>query len=316
MVILKSDTIKNIKADYNQLFQNKHTLSIGFKEVIKMKDNGSITERDLIITKFLFRFNFATPEQIHQYLEVVYPEMAATTEVIESRMNKLVQYRVLNKFILVEDPEAKPQDRANYPSESLEIFCMDLGGRHLLANYSNEEVNNWYTVETMKTSKLIQKELFVASFYINLRKTTGDRIKFFNINPEMRVGRQSITPSFEFCLDDKGTNLYYVGEIVLDVDMPGEFRSKSINLESLFNTNAWKKYYYDVKSAPPLLIVAESDFIALDASRMFYQMTEINKFRVTTIERMQKPFYETGVFMKYVDKAQELFEVASSKFNQ
>lgn len=316
MVILKSDTIRGIKPQFKQLFENQHTLNIGFKEVIKMKECGTITERDLIITKFLFKFNFATVDQIHDYLTILNPEMASNPEAIKNRLNKLVQYRVLNKFILVEDQEAKINEKGSYPEDSLEVYCMDVGGRYLLANYSNEEVADWYTVLTMKISELVQKELFVTQFYINLIRSSGDKVVFFNINPKMNVGRQSINPHFELCLNDNGKRAYYIGEVVLEIDMPGEFRGRAIKYESLLKTNGWKKYFHDIENAPPLLIVSESDYVALDASQMLHGMTEMDKFRATTIDRMEQPFYENGTFLKYENREGILQAVTLTKFKK
>lgn len=54
-----------IPAGYKQTFQNKFTSSISKNEVIKMKNEGKLTDRDLEIAKFLFKFRFATVEQIY-----------------------------------------------------------------------------------------------------------------------------------------------------------------------------------------------------------------------------------------------------------
>lgn len=314
MVSLKEDNIYGIKEGYNQVFKNQHTLSIGHKEIIKMRTVGEITDRDLIITKFLFNFTFATSLQVMEYLSIEHPEMSTSEIAIKSRLDKLVQYRVLNKFKLYEgelDPNKRYEDLTD---DALEIYCMDLGGRYLLANFSNEETSNWYTVRTMKISEVIKRELYTTEFYIKLMKSSGPKIKFFNINPSMNIGRQEVIPSFEFCLDDNGKSLYYIGEIVLDIDIPVSLRSKVIRLESLLSTQGWKKYYYDADNPPPILLIAESDIVALDASKLMYNSTNLRAFRSSTIKRIDNPFQEAGVFMKYLDRVEELQPVISSKF--
>lgn len=302
LFISKEGGIKAIEEGLDQHFRNKHTLSIGYKEIIKMKNLGTITNRDLEITKFLFKFTFATAEQVQMYLEIKFPDFAANVDTIKARMDKLVKYRVLNKFSFSERTD-----------NALEIFCMDLGGRHLLASYSNEDTTDWYTVETMKGSIVIKRQLFITEFYLRLMNTSGSKVSSFTPNPEMRIGRQSIIPSFEFSLDD-GVKNSYLCEIVLKEDMPSNFKTQAFKLESLLSTNGWKKYYYEWEKPPALLFIADSDFIALDSSRLFYRSTNIDRFRVTTVDRIKNPLYESGVFMKYIDRVEELEAVTSSRF--
>lgn len=316
MKCLKTDGVKGIKADCKQLFYNQHTLQIGSKEIIKMKKDGIITYRDLIITRFLFKFNFATPEQIYKFLSNEHPDMSSSVEAITIRLDKLVQYRVLNKFIMVKDHDIPAKDYDEHVNDALVVYCMDLGGRYLLANHSNEDTSNWYTVETMKSSELVKKELMITEFYNNLISTCGPKVVMFNVSPQMRLGRTQIIPSFDFVLNHNGENVPYVGEIVLEIDIPVEFRNKSFLLESLMTTRCWETYYFDSKRPPAALFIAETDIVALQASKLFLGTTEIEQFRVSTIDRIKKPFYEAGVFMKYVERIDELEEVISNVFKQ
>lgn len=309
---MKGDNITEIKEGLKQVFQNAFTLSIGQKEIIKMKNNGVITDRDLEIAKFLFKFRFATLEQIYSYLEVLNrnknEEMSSINN-INNRLNKLVNYRILNKFMLTEDLTAD-----KIAPEALEIFCLDLGGRYLLANYSNEDTSDWYTTENMKASEIINKNLAVTNFYLSLIKTIPDKVVFFTLEPKMNIGKQVIIPSFDMCLKIGGNNSYFIGEIVRTYDFPIHFRDKAFKLESLIQSNAWKKYYYDAPTPPVLFLFADSDMTALESSRLMTEATEIRRFRVTTDERVKKPLYEMGAFLKYSEERNVLQEIKATTF--
>jgi len=309
---MKGDNITEIKEGLKQVFQNAFTLSIGQKEIIKMKNNGVITDRDLEIAKFLFKFRFATLEQIYSYLEVLNrnknEEMSSINN-INNRLNKLVNYRILNKFMLTEDLTAD-----KIAPEALEIFCLDLGGRYLLANYSNEDTSDWYTTENMKASEIINKNLAVTNFYLSLIKTIPDKVVFFTLEPKMNIGKQVIIPSFDMCLKIGGNNSYFIGEIVRTYDFPIHFRDKAFKLESLMQSNAWKKYYYDAPTPPVLFLFADSDMTALESSQLMTEATEIRRFRVTTDERVKKPLYEMGAFLRYSEERNVLQEIKATTF--
>lgn len=309
---MKGDNITEIKEGLKQVFQNAFTLSIGQKEIIKMKNNGVITDRDLEIAKFLFKFRFATLEQIYSYLEVLNrnknEEMSSINN-INNRLNKLVNYRILNKFMLTEDLTAD-----KIAPEALEIFCLDLGGRYLLANYSNADTSDWYTTENMKASEIINKNLAVTNFYLSLIKTIPDKVVFFTLEPKMNVGKQVIIPSFDMCLKVGGNNSYFIGEIVRTYDFPIHFRDKAFKLESLMQSNAWKKYYYDAPTPPVLFLFADSDMTALESSQLMTEATEIRRFRVTTDERVKKPLYEMGAFLRYSEERNVLQEIKATTF--
>ena len=309
---MKGDNITQIEEGFRQVFQNAFTLNIGQKEIIKMKNNGVITDRDLEIAKFLFKFRFATLEQIYSYLEVLNKdknEEMSSINNINNRLNKLVNYRILNKFMLTEDLTAD-----KIAPEALEIFCLDLGGRYLLANYSNEDTSDWYTTENMKASEIINKNLAVTNFYLSLIKTIPDKVVFFTLEPKMNIGKQVIIPSFDMCLKIGGNNSYFIGEIVRTYDFPIHFRDKAFKLESLIQSNAWKKYYYDAPTPPVLFLFADSDMTALESSQLMTEATEIRRFRVTTDERVKKPLYEMGAFLRYSEERNVLQEIKATTF--
>lgn len=311
MHIMENDSLSKIKEGYNQVFENKFTINIGLKEIIKMKNNGTITDRDLKMTKLIFLFKFATLDQIYEYLELTSEEddhVAAKIN-IKNRIEKLVKYRVFNKFMLTEDPVIE-----TVQPEALQIYCLDLGGRHLLSHYSTEDVTDWYTIENMKSSAIISKDLQVLNFYLSLLRTCPDRVPYYQPGQDMRLGKKNFTPNFEFAIENSGVNSYFVGEVVTDADFPMTYRERLFKLEDLFTTNNWKKYYYDSSVPPVLLIVAENDQLAQELGEMMNEISELERYRITTYERINKKLYDLGAFLKFEEMDKSLKEIRASSF--
>ena len=114
-------------------------------------------DRDMNIVKFIFKYRFATAEMMFRYLGE-----ESKIENVQSRLDRLVKSRILNKFMLsrMEGDTLSP--------DALHIYCLDVGGRTLLTHYSNEDTTNWYTTENMKGSEVISRDLVTANFYIKL----------------------------------------------------------------------------------------------------------------------------------------------------
>lgn len=297
-----------IKDDLKQIFKNKFTINIGQKEIIKMKNSEIITDRDLAIAKFLYKFRFATLNQIYEYLEHETDKEMTSKIGIKNRLEKLVGYRILNKFILSDEISAET------PEDALEIYCMDIGGRYLLAHYSNEDTMDWYTIVNMKTSSLVYKDLFITEFYLKLLNTCPQKILYFNLEPNIAVANKNVSPCFDMCINVNGLKNYFVGEIVRTFDIPIYFRDRVFKMESLLQTNAWKKYYYDSQIPPVLLLFADTEETALDASKLLVEATEMNRFRVSTSERIKRVLYSNGAFLKYIPEENELQEIKALTF--
>jgi len=295
--------LKAIPDGYKQIFQNKFTSNISKNQILKMKEENVLTDRDLEIAIFLFEFRFATLEQIYQYLKlkgiltqkkVVENEEVRETSInsIKGRLDKLVINRVLNKFSLSLYNTDKIQ------SDSLIFYCLDLGGKFLLSHYSNKDVYDWYTSVNLKTSSLISKDIAATQFYLKLLEQSNDKLKYFITYPLRKFNKTSIVPTFEFCLMNNGMPNYFLVEVVRDCDVILEFPQKVEKLEMLLNTNSWKKYYYGNNNPPILFILAENDLVALDVGRVIANTTSIDRFRITTDEKINGNL--TTAFMKYL----------------
>ncbi|MEK3955995.1 MULTISPECIES: replication-relaxation family protein [unclassified Psychrobacillus] len=287
--LLKTDKHETIPADLRQTFENKFTLSVGRNEIVKMKNTDVIKDRDLDVAKFLFQMTFATARQIHMALAD-----KSSSGNIQARLEKLVRYRILNKFMLSSFEEEKVHPEAQ------EFYCLDLGGRYLLAHYSNQDTTDWVSTVNMKSSELISKTLAVTEFYVQLKRSIPEKIISFKAEPELRMGKKNIVPSFELTLDVGGLPKCFLGEVVREYDFPSQFRDKAAKLESILVTRAWKKYYYQSDTPPVLFVLCDGDRTAFDAGKLIQETTEMRSYRLTTDERMSTiPLYELGAFLRY-----------------
>lgn len=288
-----------------QTFENKFSLNIGKNELIKMKANGTITDRDINILKILFEFKFATAEQIGN---LVMEEGKPVN--IKYRLDKLVRYRVLNKFMLGAFEIDKIGD------DAFQIYCLDLGGRYLLSHYSGSDASDWYSIVNMKSSAIISKNILSTEFYSKLMATCPGKVDYFKVDPEYRIGKKNLFPSFELCMKVGASKKYFVGEIFRSFDSSIEIRERISKLESFFLTNTWKKYFYDAAGGPVLFVFVDDDVMALEVSKMIMETSEIRNFRVSTDVRIvQKELNEKGAFLKYLPEEQLLAEVIATTFS-
>lgn len=308
MYITNTTNLKPIPNNYKQTFQNRFTSSVSKNEVIKMKNDGVLTDRDLEISKFLFKFKFATLEQIYEHLRNINmltqkpasdeePVETAITS-IKSRLDKLVKNRILNKFMLgrVEETNILP--------DALVIYCLDLGGKYLLTNYSNEDTSDWFVTINYKASNLISKDIFTTQFYLRLVATCGERLKYFEVNPLRKCDKSNIIPSFEFCIEYLDKPRYFICEVIREFDIPMYFSKKIEKLERLVETNAWKKYCHDSDAPPVIFLFTENDMSANDVARIVSNSTAIGRYRLSTDERINGDL--KTAFMQYVEETGKL----------
>lgn len=263
---------------FNQSFYHKWNYHSSHRQLLKLRSDNIITDDDMSVVKFLFRFTFATKPMIQRLLKLESEE--ETTELLD----RLVEYKVLNKFILALGYDV------TFPHDALNIYCLDLGGKTLLTHYSNEDTTMWDTTANMKDVTQITRDLVVGDFYIKLNEQIPEKIVYFKQNPEFRIGRTAIIPSFEMGIKlDDYTTFYYVGEVVRDYDFPMYFRDKLERLNSVFTTNAWKKYYHDISMPPSMLFLTDNDSVMAQVASMVNGTSDIKDYKLTTDERSEGP---------------------------
>ena len=282
--------------DINSGLVQKFVNEFDYKKVsenvlIKMKQKNNISDRDLEIAKFLFKTRFATLNQIHRYLGC-----NINKSNLKTRLDKLVSYRVLNKFTFVTADGAR--------EEQLGFYCLDMGGRHLLAHYSTESTEDWNTSINAKAAELVGENLLATEFYVRLLETCPEKLTNFELYPVFRCGDTTIKDHFKCTLTINDKKINFIGDINRDYHFPDEFDRKARRLESLLTTNAWKKYYRNEENPPILLVFCNSDNTTLEAADAIHSLTrlDLKKIRFSTDERIKEGLGEKGTFLKYEQK--------------
>lgn len=297
---------EKIPTTYRQNFRYQFSVTgVSKNEIIRLRNNGQLTDRDVEIAKFLFTHTFATAEQIGNYLNV-------PGEKIRNRLEELVKKRVLNSFFLAE----VDMKLNNNMRDALIIYCLDFGGKYLVSRYGGMDTSDWYSTVNMEGADLVAKDLIATEFFVNLYRSCGKMLVYYTTQPQMKVGNKHVSPSFVCGLDVVFIRKYLIGEVVFDGEETIAFRDRILKLEGLLTTNAWRKYFCDVEEPPFLVIVAENDIVARNAAAVVNRATEIDnsKLLLTTIDRMQNLFYEKGAFLVYDPNTNKMRNVIVNTF--
>lgn len=283
----------NISGNLKQKFTNDFDYrKVRESVIIKMKQKNDISDRDIEIAKLVFKTRFATLNQIHRYLG-----SSVNRSNLKKRLEKLVSYRVLNQFTLV----SVDGDR----EEKIKIYCLDFGGRHLLAKFTTLSTEDWDSTTNLCAAEHVGENLLATEFYIRLLETCPEKVVSFDINPEFRCRDISIKANFKCTLEVQGKKINFIGDVNRDYTFPSEFERRAQRYETLLTTNTWRKYYRNEENAPVLLVFSSSDELALEAAEILSTTTRIDmkKVRLSTDERIKEALGEGGTFLKYEQKS-------------
>lgn len=303
--------LKDMPTTYRQVFQNTFTNSIDKTKIVTAKYNDVITDFDVEIADFLFRFRYATIKQLYTYLTIVGKIEEGMDETdLKARLDKLVKmYKVLNKFVL------SPYEAASFAGDDLEFYCLDLGGAFLLHNFTDEtleSIRSWRPKNAnLHTVQAVYRDFKVVSFYLKLLDVFGTDLVSFDPYKRMTYDKNQTTVTFDFCVERDDIHTYFIGEIITDEEIIQRFAKSADAIEQIVSTNAWRKYYLDIERPPVLLYFVDDDDSALEIAQGL-ALRQIDKFRITTMDRVDNGDLSTA-FMVFDKNVGEL-RLGKSKF--
>lgn len=291
----KEDVLQflDIGDDMRQVFRQPFTKAVYQNEIVRQFQEKILTEEDLSIAIFLYTYKFATIEQLYRGVKT-----ERTFEKFKSRVEKLVNGRVVNKFILTYAPE---MDRI-LKDDAFTVYCLDIGGHHLLTHFwHNDSVLDWLYITNIVPSESVAQTLLVTEVGLSFLENKPEGFKYFKPAPELRIAKKMLIPSFELCLEKDGRTVYFLGEVVRKEDVRTVFRDRSQKWNYLLKTFAWKKYYdTGTGQEPVMLVITNDDESALRTSSVLFDVAEIEKFRLSTPERLKNPLGSPDAFLKYI----------------
>lgn len=312
------DNIKKYVFDtkLSQEFKNKPTTLVDEKNIIKLRSEKHISDLDMLITQFLFKYRFATEDMLFQLIQPT----SKSLEDFRKDLSKLIKHRIINACALIDKSDCGPGIRLEIPYDALLIYCLDIGGRVLVNHFHNADTTGWYTTENMRGAEKIEKDLVTNSFYLSLLKDckfVENEDNYFKLNPGLTLGKTKVVPSFEMRIMVKDDFRYYVGDVVRRFEFPMEFREHLSKLDSIMVTNAWKKYFYNIEKAPTIFFICEDDVHALEVAKMIVGISSFDittGFRLTTDERIKKGLGSKGAFLAYDSDKDVLIEKTIGSF--
>lgn len=309
MYIKKDENFLSGNQELPQIFKNEFNLSVSNNEIVKMYQAKVITPIDLKITKFLFSSIFATVSQIKSFLlknDEIIPE-----EEVEARLDKLVQYRVLNKFIL---SDGLDHDKDEVPKDALNVYCLDLGGIYLIQSFTTETgALSWMSGVNLKCSGLVLKTLFCNEFRLKVLDTLGPTLNYFRSYPKFSNQKTVITPTFDMGIKDGNISKFLICQVFTENDPYNVYQEQICKMEILLSTNAYKKYY-PLPSPPPYIVITDNEYTALEVAKRVEETKIAQITRYTTEERLQKQLSELGAFLKYQPESETFKQIITQLF--
>lgn len=283
-----------IPVEMVQMFQYapSATTSVSERKLAELYAKSIINNEDIEVVKFLYKFAMATPAQIMKALNI------ENEDTLRQRMNRLIQYRVLNRFMFIQGIETVIQ------TDAFIVYTIDAGGALLLKHFSMEEdCDNWRIDEILMSAVKVTKRLLVVDFYLRLKEECPTRLRYFQIEPMYMTNKIKIIPRFTFCLEVEGNKLYFIGDVAVEDELitpdGNKMTNKIARFETFLTTGGWKKYF-ETDNMPALIMLSDVDDAALRMAHVI-SATEIGQTRYTTEARFKKPLGRLGAFMKFED---------------
>ena len=290
---------ENLYQNYFKRYPQSPMLS---DTIIKMKNDGELSEVDVDLAEFFYRVRFATPDMFEDFI-TDYGMDKVPQKTVRNVLEKLTWNRIVSCFtISTEENPTIPQDTKGL----FKVYTLDMGGLSLVRNYrSYDDVWDFKLTNNFVSVERVSKELITTKFYLKLK---GLDIRDFSKRPLVYVGDKNINPDFKLIIKNKDSTPYFLGQVILKDFNEETTRELLLGYESVEKTKFWMKYS---KQQPITLFICEDE----ETLKRFSDLTDrvfMERMRFTTFERLKAPLWEQGTFQKREKGV--LMDVVSSHF--
>lgn len=288
-----------------QCFQNKFIANATMeRDVVRKKMSNDISDQDVYVTAFVYEHILATADMLADICGI----SSKDRNEFEKHLNKLVLYRVLNRFFLCDDDKNR-----DFPDDALYIYTLDMGGKYLLEHYWKNNVDLWNSGTAGLCPEKITRYLVASEFHVKLLQACPKKLKEFKCRT-YRNGRESATLSFEFRLemqkDNETIKRYFIGDVVRANEDEVELRDRINFLNTVCGTKAWQRFWPLSSDVPVVLFVVEDDS-KIENLVTYLRMYKIPKYFITTDERLREGLNRpVGVWKRFNE---ELIEIEDAK---
>ena len=276
--------VKNpVTNDVNLILINRYNLD----DILNAYAAGAITDRDILMLRYLVRHKFGTAAQI---AKACYHNK--DTGKIKKRLSRFVKYQILDAFTW----------ESNSQINGLIIYCLGPGGFRLLKSL-NPDIGGWWSRhQNIRPMHEVMSFLVANEFSLKLSNDSYE----FKAEPYMKFSNGKLKPTAAVIYRDS----VFLLVVIRNDDMFNNFKSSLPVYNSFIEGRSWSEVY---TKQPILIIIAESDDMALSIGNYINNSSTLQRFRFTTDERImfrpfQKAFFtiENGLFVEKVAKIFDL----------
>lgn len=289
--------------DYRQTFDHDFNMSKTCNEAVTVKLFAGATNEwsvGLEILRILYRFSFATHDQIHRLLKL---KDLDNQEIYEKILDKYIAQRFINKFCLAEAP------LNSIPDDAMTVYCLDHGARFILGHFTNDPtiISTWKSSNCMYTGNIVFKCLTTNEFYISMCEVEGMSAAVFEPLPDFVIGGRPVRLSGWLRVKSGGKIDNYLIETIRQSDLPITWEKKvDTHLTPFIHGKNGTSRYFD--GDPKWIFVTDSQDSALETAAIFERMvvsidtTKNIKYRLVTSEELRKGL-DRAIFYKYENGA-------------
>lgn len=252
-----------------QRFKNKFTLNVNEGEILKARNNDALKDSEICMCEYLYTNIFATQNQINTFLN-----SKGYKDLPFKRLSDLCTIRIINKFVLCD-----PEQTHNLDDEDKVIYCLDLGGKHLLNSYSDIKVSSWMTNRNYMGANQVEDIIILNEFHKELLEILGDRLVGFTLMNKRNYRNNQICIDVEFgvrCDIDEQDIQYYIGSFIKDSDTSNNIAQKIHEVCKFIFTDTWKKYCFGSEKPPHCLFISPTKDLSYKLNKHIYYAYDLD----------------------------------------
>jgi hypothetical protein len=294
--ILNSELNKLKDTSLKQRFYRKPLEGATSTVVANALADGKFSPEELELTRFIYDNVIATEEQL-----TVYCNKVGIDEPLKV-LNRLSKDSILAKFY-VADTNAK----TGHPSDTAYFYCLAMGGKWLLEQYSEGPYINWSSHQAICSAKIIYKTILSTEFALQLFLAVDYKVDIESrreFNFVTRTSNKELVASdvVRIAKPEKGkwNNAEYImTDCFLERDNQQVIYDRLRQYDVLVCTQAWKKFMGDTSVPPFLLFFTESDNHSFAYAKYIAESTRITNVGFTTLERLRQGLASDSVITVY-----------------
>lgn len=254
--------------------------SVSNAKIIEFMDKGIITQTEINIIQYLYKFRAAPFDYIQRdcLSDFTYEQIKHVKE----NLIYLVKQKVLNMFNLV---TGLPKDE-EFDIDGLLFFTIDFGSIIILKSLTeNETLDDWKCTDSIMTGVKTLKCMANIDLYYKVKKEKD--FKYFNTYEYYASGKTRFENKATFKIGEQPFMCEGINHFDLFDGSDSKIFSKITKYEKfLGNENAWK-FFFNSDKKPILLIVCSDKNTALDFGQRVNQL-DIEKYVLCVLEENKK----------------------------